>query len=317
MQMTMSTFLMRLFLAAGSAVFAAQLDAHELDRSFRRINAPVHRILRSSMQKDMFSHIGIDRSRKCSAGSGQMCSRSRCTLRQKHDEQLGGPTVDLRKFPESYSPHARNGAAIWRALHDMASSNPFLSKMLSGLHLSVTVHISRNFVRLFGGFLPNSLYYFKRCSDDYKRNLYTLYSYVGASVYVLCRKYGVEEIFPSESQRLTKASFCMGRDAIQTLDRMIDVLSCIDCERCRLWGEVQIRGLMVATRVHMDNESRMEPGDIVRLARLFSCLCSSVAEIETLESAWGRYFSMLMVYRAELLYTLLGFCIFLFLRRKR
>lgn len=289
-----------------TAATCARIDV--LDGAFRKYNAICHKLLTQIVSTDKFSLVNIDMTTPCRFNV-KRCDSQHCRVLRKQNKKHLRSVVDLRSIPEAYSPHHSNSVAIWRMLYDLTSRNALLTKMLSGLHFSITVHISAFFSPFLGTFIPNSSHYCRRYKSEYKENLYALYVYVASAIHILAAK-GVPDVLALKTCVVPfSVAFKVSDTRIAVLREMLDVINCLDCDRCRLWAKVQVQGLIVATNVHMGRD--VQPGmDIVCLMRLFHALSTSIAQIRRLESFAYRYVSMLMIHKTEMLYLLLGAALF-------
>ncbi|EGD80870.1 oxidoreductase ERO1 [Salpingoeca rosetta] len=197
----------------------------------------------------------------------------------------------------------------------------FFYRLLSGVHASISVHLSYKWLdQQTGEFRPNITEFRRRFSDSttggqgtrWLKNLYFTYLTVLKAIVKaenLWRSYP----FPSgdaADDATTKAAvlelvdqaklYCdMAVDEevlFQTPDRkdvleemrehlrqITEIMNCVGCHKCRLWGKLQTRGLATAVRLLLGNKISSDQvafelgrNDIVALFNLWERLASSI-----------------------------------------
>lgn len=288
-------------------------DTDQMDVSFADINKAVFHRLRNLASTDKFSLVEVNLSKPCKF-KVEMCNQKGCDVTTVPGSEIRGPLIDLRSIPESYSPHGNGSSQIWKIVYDIASENKLLRTLLSGLHFSITIHISSFFFSVLGGFVPNSLYYLTRYKKDYRDNLYVLYIYIRASIYIMCRM-DAKDPLTQKSMHVFGGLGNVDKDFFTKITKIYSLLDCLGCAKCKVWGKVQVLGIFSAAKLHSSRKNtKLSEKEIICLLRLFNCLSTSFVQIERIESLRWRCFSMLMNYRVELFYLSVGFSIFYFLR---
>ncbi|KAL0265992.1 UNVERIFIED_CONTAM: hypothetical protein PYX00_011709 [Menopon gallinae] len=259
---------------------AACQRVSNLDAGMQIINDLTYRKLAELVSKDAFSIIDMNLNERCPLDAAA-CHNKRCRVERTHrsGRPAGSFRVDLRSVPEGYSPDAKNSSFIWKRIYELAHRDAFLQALISGLHFSITIHIASFFTSFHGVFIPNSIHYFQKYRRDYKTNMYILYLYVRSSVYALGKNHR-----PSLA---VHASLDPRADMkhILRLRKMLYVVNCLSCDRCRVWGRVQLHGLIAATKIHMSMDAKyLSTNELVCLVHLFHKLSTSVREMKRLES---------------------------------
>lgn len=290
-------------------------DIDQIDPTFIRLNKNMSRKVKNLANADEFSLVEIDLNRPCRFKI-ERCSEKWCGVKRMPNTWSLGSKIDLRNIPKSYSPHGNSSAHIWKKMYKISTGSQLLNMLLSGLHFSTTIHISSSFFSFFGGFLPNSLNYLARYKTVYKKSLYVLYVYVRTSLHILCRLRR-NDALTRKSTHIFRSHVNTDKDFFDKIKKIYNVLNCLECDKCKVWGKVQVFGILSASRLYSNgSDFKLSKKEIVCLLRLFSCLCASIVEMKRLESLKWRYFTMLMNYRCEIFYILVGLAIFCVLKQK-
>lgn len=289
---------------------AVCLKASKLDAGMQFINNLTYKGLERLVEKDAFSVVYMNLNERCPIdAAASACSSKLCRVesRRSRSRLVRGPQVDLRCVPEGYSSNTQNASFVWKRLYELASKDRFLLRLLSGLHFSITIHVSSFFTYFHGIYIPNSIHYFQRYKREYKTNMYILYLYVRSSVYIL-----------DKGDAFVKTRSCNGHadsradvKQVLRLREMLSAVNCLSCDRCKVWGKVQLQGLIAATKIHMSMNARLlSKNELICLVRLFHKLSTSIVEMKKLESFPYRCISVFAIYRAEAIYLLLGIVFF-------
>lgn len=232
--------------------------------------------------------------------------------------------VDLLGDREEYTGY--QGQKIWRALyddhcvrvHEECGGSDFMSKMVSGMHASVSSHLSEYFIEFnrFGQdkiVYPNDELYFAKVGrhpDRIKNLVFAVDILLRAVVrYVdLIQEFNIDTgEFNSDMkakqliQKLTgllnhqkdkpfEESTVFGgtatpdaqRDAyLRHFTNMTRVMDCVDCMKCKAYGKMQILGLGVALRILLKKEnSSLSRNELVALINTLNKWTESVQIID-------------------------------------
>ncbi|XP_057853005.2 endoplasmic reticulum oxidoreductin-1 [Cryptomeria japonica] len=206
---------------------------------------------------------------------------------------------------------------------DTSPERRVLYKLISGLHSSISVHIAREYLldeekNLWG---PNPTLLYERVlkHPDRVRNLYFTYLFVLRAVtkagdYLSQAEYStdnsVEEqntfklvnqlvnnnrlrsacpvpydeakIWKGENGRELKSQV---QSQFKTISALMD---CVGCEKCRLWGKLQILGLGTAFKILFSEDSndtvqlQLHRNEVIALINLLSRLSESVQAVHSL-----------------------------------
>eukprot|EP00049_Salpingoeca_infusionum_P014450 m.270331 g.270331 ORF g.270331 m.270331 type:complete len:524 (-) comp15679_c0_seq1:571-2142(-) len=190
--------------------------------------------------------------------------------------------------------------------------NRVFYRLLSGVHASISLHLSHKWLDPeTGAFQPNVDEFVRRFGDvatagkgqTYLKNLYFTYLVVLRSISMSAstwREFSfVEQETAALIQQLLDAaqsqckntfdetSLIAHRDGLQDvrnhLRQITEVMNCVGCFRCRLWGKLQTRGLATALRILLSDEGEallLSRNDVVALFTLWERLSASIHYIQ-------------------------------------
>ncbi|KAG0429985.1 Endoplasmic reticulum oxidoreductin-2 [Dictyocoela muelleri] len=105
------------------------------------------------------------------------CSLDSCTSENFKMNSNGSYTIDLLKVPEINTNYKDGAKEVWQKLMSL-TDNKLYQKLLSGVHFSVSVHISAFYKKKFRGYRKNYLYYVGHCSEKYKNEFIFTYQFL-------------------------------------------------------------------------------------------------------------------------------------------
>ncbi|MCO5546581.1 hypothetical protein L7F22_000010 [Adiantum nelumboides] len=190
-----------------------------------------------------------------------------------------------------------------------------LYKLISGLHSSISVHIAADYLldESANRWGPNVSLLHQRIlmHEDRVRNLYFTFLFVlravtKASNYLVEAEYSTGN--PSEDEETTsliqklvqnerlqaacpkpfdEAKLWQGKDGTQLLLQLQEqfrnisaLMDCVGCEKCRLWGKLQILGLGTALEIlfseDLPNPPVLQRNEVIALVNLLSRLSESL-----------------------------------------
>jgi ERO1-like protein alpha len=251
------------------------------------------------------------------------------------DADRWGEHVDLILNPESNTYYLGEMAnRIWRAIYDencfkaateseMCTEERLFYRLMSGLHASISVHLSANYYVNPHSVPPTynwNLDEFQRrvgAHPDRIRNLYVTYLFVVRSVakvkhLILSGNYNSGDLIEDAHLRreiqalLNSRLLCIDTfnesDVVQSdhsaeyVNQMHEKLlnitrltDCLTCEKCRLWGKVQMLGLGTALRIVLSKEpiKSLQRGEVVTLINLLRQLSYSIARVGEMSTAFS------------------------------
>lgn len=205
-----------------------------------------------------------------------------------YDDDEDSQYVDLTINPERFTGYSGSSAhRVWRAIydencfarlntpHDMCFEERLFYEAISGLHTSISIHICATYpsLAMLGTFEPNKAE-FKRRFDghpEYIRNLYSLFILELRSLLKI-RNYLLEKVrWPDEVTKAAIENLLTTASKLDVLQDQRDlslqpndishdiarhfrnitttILDCAACDKCKLWGKVQLRGLGAAFKI--------------------------------------------------------------------
>lgn len=328
-----------------SAVAAHRLPSRP---SVEHQNAHIARSLQLLSETDGFSKIKLSFSEKCPR-SLEKCSAVACSVKET---SLNGKTgyIDLLSTRESYSRDAaKTSPRVWQDIYELLEKDPFLRKLASGLQFSITTHIAAFYTRAFGSFVSNPLLFQRRLREEHRENFHLLYSVLRTAVASLASNPGeanddvlglsnmiidyntraiaernslatsrptIPMLSPNVSEQINIDGITINPETITTINKMIRALACLGCQKCRLWGTIQLRGLRAAVRAI--NGMPLSRMDVVCLVNAFRRASVSVEESARLQGVRAPVLRLVLVYYYELsLVATSVFCIALFYLKAR
>lgn len=221
-----------------------------------------------------------------------------------------------------YSGESAN--RVWRAIYDencfiRQLTLPFEDRTcyerrlfyeaISGLHSSINIHLCAEYPSnsLIGDFEPNLDEFLRRFDghNDYINNLYTLYllelrALMSSKQYFLKKviwpdndlKAAIQNLFsvmekldvPILDDTNLKPNYISKDLAVHFQNITTTIMDCVACDKCKLWGKVQLRGLGAAFKILSTNDiSRLNLNhqEIVSLFNAISRLSHSIRYLET------------------------------------
>ncbi|CAD25205.1 hypothetical protein [Encephalitozoon cuniculi GB-M1] len=276
---------------------AVTLEPDRIDMSVSKINNTTYRSLEGLVSKDSYSLVKTK-------DLGDFPSESKCTLLScftKKKSIFNDEYINLLETREAYTGYKTNtgSAEIWRKIWEISREDTLLPTLVSGLQFSILTHLSSFHRNFFGTYLPNPVLFRKRFRDNHRLNFYLTYFLVRSCV-------GNIDVDQSELSgglsSIIHAIRAQGstnwviqpvdlEKSIQRVDEMIRLLKYVNCEKCQLWGTIQLKGLRAALKV-FSGSTDLESLERFFLVNFFMRLSVSVRENIKLRS-----------YRAPLLVT--------------
>ncbi|KAI5148634.1 ERO1-like protein alpha [Enteropsectra breve] len=206
---------------------------------------------------EQFSKIKLAFSGKCHRNT-EKCKEEGCTIK-KTVLANGENRIDLLKNPESFSPHGRGGPEVWRDIYALIETNNAAKTIVSGLQFSINTHIAMRYSKWCSFYITNPSIFQRRYKKEYEMNFHLLYTFVcnaitkinenptdiDSSVHKLS-----DMVSQSKSQFSTKGEEINSKMDIQIINTMLLYLNCLSCEKCLLWGTIQLRGLRASLKLY-------------------------------------------------------------------
>ncbi|KAK9378311.1 endoplasmic reticulum Oxidoreductin 1-domain-containing protein [Kockiozyma suomiensis] len=211
-----------------------------------------------------------------------------------------------------------NNADIGSAISDTCVEKRVFYKVISGLHASVSIHLSQEYLDIdTGEWGPNVELYKKKVGDypDRLSNLYFNYALVSKAVAKL-RHYLEDFTFCTDAQgydtETRRKILKIAIEADKSVPDLIDttglfkgnpqlkeefrqkfvnvsrIIDCTGCDKCRLWGKLQVTGYATALKILFElpddglgEAIQLRRMEMVALINTFDRLSKSVATINS------------------------------------
>lgn len=213
---------------------------------------------------------------------------------------------------------------VWRTIYEencfvKGSQNPFSPNLcyeerlfyeaISGLHSSISIHLCAEYPTngLMGTFEPNLEEFLRRFDGryDYLENLYTLFllelkALTVGETYLMKRvnwpepstrdaihdllKVANKLEMPKFKELSLKPSHVSHELASHFHNITTTIMDCVACDKCKLWGKVQLRGLGAAFKilsVKQLDKLNLHHQEIVSLINAIARLSHSIRQLET------------------------------------
>lgn len=184
--------------------------------------------------------------------------------------------IDLTKNPETNTGYTYGAKEVWTHLFNV-SSDPIYQKIMSGLKFSIHTHICTYFLKTKKGYVQNPKFFFK----NYKKVDHKNFNWLIRVIYSKCCeidlkaakipmyiRLNLKRIFNHINKNIEKLE--VNYDFDKSRKKCNEILNCIGCQKCKLWGKVQIRGLYSAFKIK--NDAKLSFTDIIYLVHLLQKL---------------------------------------------
>uniref|UniRef100_A0A6G1S9X5 ERO1-like protein beta n=1 Tax=Aceria tosichella TaxID=561515 RepID=A0A6G1S9X5_9ACAR len=209
-----------------------------------------------------------------------------CNDNDDHDAQYVDLLLNPERFT-GYSGESAH--RIWRAIYEencfvTKPQSPFEQELcyeerlfyeaISGLHTSINLHLCAEYPSnaMIGSFEPNVQEFIRRFENhnDYIENLYKLY-FMELRALARCKPYLMKRVnWPDSSTKNAisdllkvvekfniplfqdfslKPSHVSHQLAIHFRNITTTIIDCVACDKCKLWGKIQLRGLGTAFKI--------------------------------------------------------------------
>lgn len=296
-------------------------------------NDLIYEKLRVLSETDNFSKIKMTFVGECQRNI-EKCSALACGVKEMEFQGKKG-VIDLLVTPESYSKEAyKTGPDVWRDIDALTRDHIQLSKIVSGLQFSINTHIAAFHTRIFSFFISNPWIFQKKYKTEYKNNFAFLYTILRTATASLINNPSEisEDVLelsneiidynmiilenrnktipnnatitfpsPNSSENINIDVIFIDPEVITIINRIIRSLSCLNCQKCRLWGTIQLKGLRSAVKAL--NNMPLTKMDVVYLINAFRRASVSVKESIRLERVRFAFLKLLFIYYYEICLT--------------
>lgn len=165
------------------------------------------------------------------------CSASKCKVNRVKKTLKEKDTFDLRGIQEGFS-NCSNGRDKWNEIYKLVKNNRTMYNLISGLHLSISVHISfyRKRYNLFNLPFPKAL----NVNEEYLRN------------FMFVTLLTLRSLLIFEGKVKKEKSDFKGEN-IEVFNNILKIVETLDCEKCRIWGSTNVSGLMAVIKINTGN----------------------------------------------------------------
>ncbi|EGV62504.1 endoplasmic oxidoreductin-1 [Yamadazyma tenuis] len=263
------------------------------------------------------------------AKSGDSCEDlDYCEL----DDDSSCDYINLVDNPERFTGYGGKQAHnIWQSIYEEncfkddadkeCSTKKLFFRVLSGMHASISTHLSNEYVDPFEEemeFSPNLKIFMERVGqfNDRISNLYFNYGLVSQALVKLFKDYPVieylkqsEELIENDDDYLTlfgglvemleKEQIFQSaliiepelKNEVRAKFRNISsIMDCVGCDRCRMWGKLQTIGYGTAFKILFEDTNnsnlRFRKIEIVSLMNTFDRLCKSIEAVKNFKSMY-------------------------------
>lgn len=237
------------------------------------------------------------------------------------DDDPDSQYVDLLLNPERFTGYTGEPAhRVWRAIYDencfllesdLCYEQRLFYEAISGLHSSINIHLCAEYPSnsLIGTFEPNLDEFMRRFDghNEYLENLYTLFL-LELRALAMSEKFLLERVnWPESSTKdavkdllgvVKKIDIPMFEDLFVKPDHVshthelathfrnitTTIMDCVACDKCKLWGKVQLRGLGAAFKILSVKDLDkiiLNHQEIVSLINAIARLSHSIRQLET------------------------------------
>lgn len=241
---------------------------------------------------------------------------------EENDMEIG---VNLSKAMQIYSGYKKNAAEIWDGIYSIADGNKTLTRLISGIHYSITLHIAIYYKYSCGKYWSNPCFYYEKMNHEYYNNLifaFKVVKYALTSLEDAQFKCSLE-LPEDDAKKLKKFKKLIQKingelpnsfEHIEYKGKMASIkklLNCIECDMCKLWGKIQFNGLETALDMIAGIKSKITGNELIMLLNLYFKLSSSLMFNEKLSKKIKcRYLYFISLYMIEILTVLISLIIF-------
>jgi ERO1-like protein alpha len=314
-------------------------------------NNEIFESLKNLSQSNYFSKIKMSFNDKC-PNKMTKCSQITCAVPQIKFQGKDG-YIDLLSVKESFSnKSSKSGPIVWNEMYKLSKDNDSVRKLLSGLHFSVSTHLSAFHTKLFNRFFSHPLLFKKRFKREYKENFLFLYNIVKLGVANLSSNQGevseeakefslkLRRIITDEMEEKAKISLYQkstNKKSLLEKDNNVDIehlseskisnaneidefleslpkfdssvidilnqfpkhVACLECEKCKLWGTIQVKGLKGA--IKSINGHHLYKNEVIFLINLLRQLSITMIESRRLENKKWPHLHLVIICKNQIL----------------
>lgn len=275
-----------------------------VDRYIRKINRETYKHLEKVCKDTSYSLV---KAKDVEGLVNRKCGLLSCMIRRR--SIFGDEYINLLEVREEYTGYKDGSAEIWRKMGEIAREDPLLLVLLSGIRYSISTHLCSFHRRFLGTYASNPSLFLRKYDDSHRTNFYLTYIIVRECVGNIdvknMRGTNVElervvSHIRSHSDFGQAVHHGMKSDeSIRRVERIIELLSLVDCERCQLWGRIQLEGLKTSLKI-LGDVSDITDDERFFIVNLFMRLSVSVEENIRLREYRVPYLMVFPLYWMEI-----------------
>ncbi|EOB12591.1 ERO1-like protein beta [Nosema bombycis CQ1] len=273
------------------------------------------------------------KSRPCS--DQRKCTTTSCSV----SKYVKNGFIDVLGIKETNTDYSGSSQQVWSEIYSKTNSKEMTS-FISGIHFSVSVHISRNYFQFFMWHLPNPNVYHKRFKKEYKDNFLNLLKTVESSILSLnndniifisknidkkgekmshrlrffvlynlfikkikkqiqnerennsndktfrsndeANRSNQRECSPNDTNNNSIPSINKNRYKSMNFNEILKIIDCVDCDKCKILGNLQFEGLKQALRILKGR--KISTNDLIYLLAFYKKIAQTKEDILYLEN---------------------------------
>ncbi|KAI5187568.1 ERO1-like protein alpha [Nematocida homosporus] len=305
----------------GATVYYDNLRARELiaalcsNDKFSKTNVPISYVCPSTIRSQLAScgpHCQLSDSEGRSSNgldNFQADVGEHFTLFEEASQKQMYISLDLKKIIERYTGY-KEGWVVWGKMYEVVRDDPVLRMAVSGVHCSVTIHkcafynvdpssrkLFMNYAMMGQQVRPEYLHNLKSTLDLLLSLLPQCIGYMemvaqgDPGAMILCQE--LRRALPDV--RYNYDQYPVDQRTVERAEALSDLIGCVRCMRCKVWGKVQFEGLKCAILLMLQSrneQARVSATDIVYLVNLINKM--STAAIQ-----FNRYLAQVLEKKAN------------------
>ncbi|OAG28868.1 ERO1-like protein alpha [Nematocida displodere] len=166
--------------------------------------------------------------------------------------------IDLRQIIERYTGY--DGRIIWESMYRISQKESLMTQLLSGVHCSISIHLCAFYNENPAGrpLYMNHELMRERVTPSHVKNLLFTLDFL-LSLLPIATNLAKSEGYGDDCNKMLKEVkgtippiaydyqiYGSTKSLVTICDLWIEVMSCVECLRCKVWGKVQFEGMRCA-----------------------------------------------------------------------
>lgn len=271
--------------------------------SLINLNQKIYPELQKIAQHPLYSQIRIQLKDDCPIKELiQECNMDSCDSKELKKSTDDFYDINLIRVPEVNTGYKEGAREVWKTLTNLSSDRNYRT-FLSGIHYSVSVHISKFYSKFFNIYRSNFDVYKLKCSKDFYENFIKIYKFLilafsqlkNLKSEIQIQKINeikkIQKIIENELKNHKSEIHIQKTEEIKkmietelkikinnyveienVLRNAINILPCLSCKRCQLWSKIQFTGLIGAIKI-LYSPKKLKKDELIffiNLVKLFS-----------------------------------------------